>query len=172
MEVSIDNIKSTFFGGFDKESVLLYIRALMEFHEDEKTRLKNELDTLRKVNKAIAAQSRASAEQSERIVATIREQARNLDGLLAENKSLKAALDDYKTRENELAERELQCQEAAAATLAKAREESFLLKEAAEQEAKTLIRAMEDKLTAMAALSMEFETLCRRGEALITESND
>lgn len=172
MEISIDNIKSTLFGGFDKESVLLYIRSLMEFHEEEKARLSNEMETLRKVNKAIAAQSRASAEQSERIVASIREQARNIDGLLRENKALKVALESYKTRESELAERELQCQEAVAATLEKAREESLLLKEAAEQEAKALIRAMEDKLIAMAALSTEFETLCRRGEALITENND
>ncbi len=109
MELSIDTIKSAAFGGFEKESTLLYIRALMETREEECAKLQAEVEVLRKVNDSLASQSKMELEQLGRIIAAVEEQARNLnDSMAAENRALHEALGGWELRESDLLRQEEQ----------------------------------------------------------------
>lgn len=109
MELSIDTIKSAALGGFEKESTLLYIRTLMETHEEECAKLRAEIEALRKINDAFTAQSKMDFEQVSKMITIVKEQSRSVsDVMTAENRSLREMLENWKTRESSLVQQEEQ----------------------------------------------------------------
>lgn len=175
MEHSLADLKSTAFGGFDKESVLHYLREVAVAHNEETNNLQMQIQRLQKQLELMRRTSeqqedgRKSLVQVSRIADAIQQQSQTLERLLDENQRLKAEVDHYRAQEERIQEQEQAVQAEVEALRAQAREECEQMKRDTVQEMEQLVRAMVGKIAAMSQLSQEFSALCRKSEQLIQQ---
>ncbi|MGO5116320.1 hypothetical protein ACTQ33_15140 [Candidatus Avoscillospira sp. LCP25S3_F1] len=173
MERSLADLKSTAFGGFDKESVLRYLREVAVEHDEETDSLQKQIRELQKELEALRQTTeqqedgRTKLDQVSRIADAIQNQSKTLERLLSENQRLQTEVDQYRAQEKRIQEQERSVQEEVEAMRAQARDDCARLKRNAALEAQELVRSMEGKIASMAELSQEFSALCRKGEQLI-----
>lgn len=174
MEKSVMDLKSTAFGGFDKESVLRYLREIAEEHEEETAalsrqikELQEEVEQLRASAEAQQTEGQKNLDRASKIVDAIQDQSKTLELLLEENKRLQNEVDHYRTREVRLEDQERTARFEAEAMMEQTKEECARIKRTATQEVQDLVQALEGKIGTMIGLSQEFAVLCRKGEQLV-----
>lgn len=190
MGLSLSDLKTAAFGGFEKESVLRYLRQLSQEHDAERAKYEKELEELRqskgsgeeveRLRQELEELRRAAAqpvpetpgqslEEVGKISDTLQEQAKTLEVLLAENNRLQNEVDLFRAREEGIAQREAQAQAKAEEMLTRSRDECARQRLAARQEAQDTVKALDGKLAAMMGLSQEFEALCRKAQNLVNK---
>lgn len=170
------NLKSTAFGGYDKESVLHYLREITKEHDDETTalntqikELQQKLTQLQELTENQQNEGEKNQDRASKIMDAIQDQSKTLDLLLAENKRLQNEVDHYRIRETRLEEQERTAKCEAEAMIEQAREECARLKLNTTQEVQDMVQSLEGKIATMMALSQEFASLCRKGELLVQQ---
>ena len=174
MERSLADLKSTVFGGFDKESVLCYLREMAVEHDEETDSLQKQIQRLQKELEALRQTTEQQADgcekldQVSRIADAIQDQSKTLERLLSEKQRLQKEVDQYRAQENWIQEQMETVQEEVEAMRARARDDCAKMKRNASLEVQELVRSLDGKVAIMSELSQEFSELCRKGEQMIT----